>query len=498
MRDDFFSTIGEIIKYGGSTFAALVAMSIYMATDGFFVGNWVGVDGLEAMALIFPITMAIAAVGVLFETGGSAVVSEQIGAGKKQLAEKIIRSNYLCAAIIGVTVAVVGNIFIEPLLGLLVDNSSEQHITDLAVDFLRITLCGAPFLITVYMTGAFMRCVEKPEHVFFLVGSSNLVNIILDALFIIVFGWGMTGAAVATVIAQISGAVIAFWYFKYSRQKFSSSSGFASFEYIFQEIKIGAGFAVATVIAQMVGTAVAFWYFKYSRQKFSSSMSFGSFEYIFKEIKIGAGFAVATLMMCFIEYFLNAMILNYDATHLLAAVTISNIILSFVFLPLNGLDTGIQPLVSRLYAAKDEKHCLRVMRYGFFLTIILTFAIYMLLMIFTEELAGFFVADGKQITPEMIIFLRAMFILQPFVGLYTWLSGIMAALEDEWRNLVISLIPLVVQVPLIWFLPKLLPIEYLSLNYSINDVAEALVAFLLIRSLLKEKGMSFKKIFNAR
>ena len=450
MHNDFFSTVKEIIHYGGSTFAALVAMSVYMMTDGFFVGNWVGVDALEAMALIFPVTMIFSAIGVLFETGGSAVVSEQIGAGRKQLAEKIMRSNYLVAVIIGIIVAVVGNIFIEPLLGLLSEDANEQHIIELAIMFLRITLCGAPFLITVYMTGAFMRCVDKPEHVFCLVGSSVFTNIILDALFIIVFGWGLKGAAIATLLAQVAGAAIAFWYFKFSRQKFSSSSGFASFEYIFQEIKIGAGFAVATV------------------------------------------------MMSFIEFFLNAVVLEYNAADLLAAVTISNIILSFVFLPLNGLDTGIQPLVSRLYAAHEERHCLRVIRYGFFLTVVLTFAIYAVLMIFTEELMRIFVTNDAPITPEMITFLRAMFLLQPFVGLYTWMSGIMAALEDEWRNLVISLVPLVVQVPLIWFLPKILPIEYLSLNYSINDVAEAALAFVLIRSLLKEKGISFKKIFHAR
>ena len=450
MHNDFFSTVKEIIHYGGSTFAALVAMSVYMMTDGFFVGNWVGVDALEAMALIFPVTMIFSAIGVLFETGGSAVVSEQIGAGRKQLAEKIMRSNYLVAVIIGIIVAVVGNIFIEPLLGLLSEDANEQHIIELAIMFLRITLCGAPFLITVYMTGAFMRCVDKPEHVFCLVGSSVFTNIILDALFIIVFGWGLKGAAIATFLAQVAGAAIAFWYFKFSRQKFSSSSGFASFEYIFQEIKIGAGFAVATV------------------------------------------------MMSFIEFFLNAVVLEYNAADLLAAVTISNIILSFVFLPLNGLDTGIQPLVSRLYAAHEERHCLRVIRYGFFLTVVLTFAIYAVLMIFTEELMRIFVTNDAPITPDMITFLRAMFVLQPFVGLYTWMSGIMAALEDEWRNLVISLVPLVVQVPLIWFLPKILPIEYISLNYSINDVAEAVLAFVLIRSLLKEKGISFKKIFHAR
>ena len=450
MHNDFFSTVKEIVHYGGSTFAALVAMSVYMMTDGFFVGNWVGVDALEAMALIFPVTMIFSSIGVLFETGGSAVVSEKIGAGNKQLAEKIMRSNYLVAAIIGIIVAVVGNIFIEPLLGLLSEDANEQHIIELAIMFLRITLCGAPFLITVYMTGAFMRCVDKPEHVFCLVGSSVFTNIILDALFIIVFGWGLKGAAIATLLAQVAGAAIAFWYFKFSRQKFSSSSGFASFEYIFQEIKIGAGFAVATV------------------------------------------------MMSFIEFFLNAVVLEYDAADLLAAVTISNIILSFVFLPLNGLDTGIQPLVSRLYAAHEERHCLRVIRYGFILTVVLTFAIYAVLMIFTEELMRIFVTNDAPITPEMITFLRAMFVLQPFVGLYTWLSGIMAALEDEWRNLVISLVPLVVQVPLIWFLPKILPIEYLSLNYSINDVAEAALALILIRSLLKEKRILFKKIFHAR
>lgn len=450
MREDFFSTICEIIKYGGSTFAALIAMSIYTTTDGFFIGNWVGEEGLEAMALIFPITMIFAAIGTLLETGGSAVVSQIIGEGKKTLAEKVIRSNYVFAFVIGIIVAIVGNIFIEPLLGMLSDSPDERRIVDLAISFLRISLCGLPFLLMVYLTGAFMRCIDKPSHVFYLVGSTSLINIILDALFIIVFGWGMRGAALATVLAQISG------------------------------------------------TVMIFWYFKYSRQRFTTSWSLGSLEYIWQEVKIGAGFAVATVMMSFIEYFLNATLLHYDAAHLLAAATIANIILTFVFLPLNGLDTGIQPLVSRLYAAKNERHCMRVMRYGFFLTVILTFAMYAVLMIFTEELTRIFIDDDAPITPEMITFLRAMFILQPFVGLYTWISGIMAALEDEWRNLIISLIPLVVQVPLIWFLPKFLPIEYLSLNYSINDVAEALVAFLLIRSFLKEKSLSFKKIFNAR
>ena len=292
-----------------------------------------------------------------------------------------------------------------------------------------------------------MRCIEQPTHVFYFVGSTAATNIVLDALFIIEFGWGMSGAAIATVIAQILGAVISLWYFKFSRQKFSTSR------------------------------------------------SFSSFEYISTEFKIGAGFAMADILMCVIEYFLNATLLHYDAIHLLTAATISNIILSFVYLPLNGLDTGTQPLVSKLFAANKTERCLRVMRYGFFLTMFLTFAMYVALMIFAEDMANFFITDNEPVTAEMILFLRLMFAFQPFVGLYTWLSGIMAALEDEWRNVVISLLPLVVQVPLIWLLPKFLPIEYVALSYSIIDVAEASTAFVLIQSFLRSKKLSLKKIF---
>lgn len=450
MQEEFFSTIKEILKYGGSTFAALAIMSIYTTTDGLFIGNFIGTDGLSAMALVYPVTIIFMAVGTLFETGGSAVVAKAIGENKKNLAEKIMRTNYFVAIFLGIIIAVIGNIFIEDFLKILSDNPEEILIVDMAVSYLRITLCSVPFLIMIYMTGAFMRCIGKPSHVIYLMGTTVFINIILDALFIIVFGWGMEGAAGATFIAQFCGALIIFWYFKFSSQKFSTRS------------------------------------------------EIGNFEYIFQEIKVGAGFALGALMIFATEYFLNFVLMDNNATNLLSVAAIANIILSFIFLPLNGLDTGIQPLMSKLFAAKQERKYLRVMRYGFFLTMILTFVVYAILMIFPEELARFFIESNEPITPDMVKFLQMMFLFQPFVGIYTWLSGIMAALEDEWRNIIIGVSPLFVQMPLMWFLPKILPIEYVSLSFSLQDVAEALIAFLLIRSFLQSNKISFRKIFTSR
>lgn len=450
MNEDFFSTVKEILKYGGSTFAALVVMSIYTTTDGLFIGNFVGTKGLEAMALIYPVTIIFLAIGTLFETGGSAVVAKAIGENKKNLSEKIMQTNFFIAIFLGIFIAIVGNIFIEDFLKILSDNPDDVLIIDMAISYLRITLCSLPFLIMIYMAGAFMRCIGKPSHVVYLMSATVFVNIILDAIFIIIFGWGMQGAAYATFIAQLFGAVMIFWYFKFSAQKFSTR------------------------------------------------LEIGNFEYIFQEIKVGAGFALGALMIFATEYFLNYVLLSNDAAHLLSVAAIANIILSFVFLPLNGLDTGIQPLMSKLFAARQEKKYLRVMRYGFFTTMILTFGMYFLLMVFPAELARFFIDSNEPVTEDMIIFLQMMFFFQPFVGIYTWLSGIMAALEDEWRNVVIGASPLFVQIPLMFFLPKILPIEYVSLSFSLQDVAEALLAFILIKSFLRANKISFRKIFFSR
>ena len=450
MSEDFFSTIKEILKYGGSTFAALVVMSIYTTTDGLFIGNFIGTEGLAAMALIYPVTIIFMAIGILFETGGSAVVAKMIGENRKNLSEKIMRTNYFVAIFIGIFIAIIGNIFIEDFLKILSDNPDDIFIIDLAISYLRITLCSVPFLIMIYMAGAFMRCIGNPAHVVYLMSTTVFINIILDAIFIIVLNLGMEGAASATFIAQFCGAIIIFWYCKFSKQKFSTR------------------------------------------------LEIGNFEYIFQEIKIGAGFALATLLMSITEYFLNFVLLTNNGADLLSIAAISNIILSFVFLPLNGLDTGIQPLMSKLFAARQEKKYLRVMRYGFFTTMILTFGVYFILMIFPEELARFFIESDEVITEEMITFLRMMFAFQPFVGLYTWLSGIMAALEDEWRNIIIGISPIFVQIPLIFFVSKILPIEYVSLAFSLQDVAEALLAFILIKSFLKANKISFRKIFMLR
>lgn len=450
MRGDLFSIVGEILKYGGSTFVALLAMSIYATTDGIFIGNFVGSDGLAAMALVYPAIIVFMALGILFETGGSAVVSKAVGENKKNLSEQIMRTSYLSAFVIGMIFAIVGSFLVEPLMKLLSDNPDDLLVIGWAVDFVRIAIWGVPFLITIYLTGAFMRSIGQPSHVVYFICSTVCLNIILDALFVIVFGWGIHGAAFATLLAQIAGGLITLWYFKFSRYKFSST------------------------------------------------FSLSSFGYVWQEIKIGAGFGFGTLMMFLTDCLLNAALLNHGGADLLSAAAVSHVLLSLALLPMTGLDTGIQPLVSKLFAAKQMQKCMAVIRYDFILTMFISVVIYAVLMIFPEELIEIFLAENEIITAEMIIFVRMMFLFQLCVGVYTWFSGIMAALEDEWRNTLIFLTPLVCQVPAIWILANTLPIEYVALSSSIQDFVEMIIAFFLVKPFLHRNKITFRQIFNAR
>lgn len=440
--------VRDIISYGGSTFAALVALSLFYITDEYFIGNFVGKDGLSAMALVFPVMLIFTSVATLVEVGSSAVVSELIGKGRRGEAEAAMCGNYLYMAILALVLAALGHLFIEPILRILPEQPSDQHIFGNATAYLKIVLWGVPFLIVVTLTVTFMRCIGKPRHVFFLVSVCALTNVLFDILFMALLGWGMEGAALATLLSEA------------------------------------------------LGSAIAVWYFGFSRQRFASPRQFCRLSLIGREFAIGGGFAFAELAMCVTGFLLNGVLLYYNASELLAAASISNVILSFVYMPLAGLDTGTQPLVSRLYAEGNIKRCLTVCRTGFCLTMSLTTIIYLALMVFTRELAEFFLPEGKSLSDDMVTFLRFTFLLQPCVGLTTWACGIMAALEDEWRNIVANVVPFVVQVVSIFLLPTFLPIEDVALNFAFADIAAALMAMLLIGPFLRGRSLSLRMIFH--
>lgn len=194
---------------------AIVAMLmalVYNLADTFFVGQTHNDIYVAAVSLATPIFMIYMALGDLFGVGGTSVISRAMGEGKTRYAKNVSSFCFWSSAITGVLFSICIVIFMKPLLGMLGASAETSPYTR---QFLEILAIGGPFIVISTTCSNIIRAEGKPKIAMTGTLVGNLINIVLDALFILVFGWGVAGAAIATVIGNIVGTLI---YVKYLSQ----------------------------------------------------------------------------------------------------------------------------------------------------------------------------------------------------------------------------------------------------------------------------------------
>ena len=203
-------TYKKLLRFTVPSVAMMIFTSIYGIVDGFFVSNYVGSTPFAAINLIFPFLMIFGAFGFMIGTGGTALVSKTLGEGDKKRANEIFSMliYVLCAA--GILFTVIGCIFM-PKVSLLL--GADEKMLPYCVSYGRILFIGlVPFMLQ-NVFQSFLVTAERPTFGLVITVAAGVCNIVLDFLFLGVFGWGLTGAAVATLISQVIGGVIPLVYF---------------------------------------------------------------------------------------------------------------------------------------------------------------------------------------------------------------------------------------------------------------------------------------------
>lgn len=190
--------------------AMMIVTSVYSIVDGYFISNFAGPTAFAAMNLIWPALALISAVGLMIGTGGSALVSKTLGEGNTGRASEIFTMLVHIALIIGIILTAALFIFMKPLVIAL---GAEGDMIPKAVMYGRIVVLAMPEFIMQMMFQSFYMTAEKPELGTRMSIISGCINIALDALFVVGFGWGLTGAAVATALALATGGIYPLWYF---------------------------------------------------------------------------------------------------------------------------------------------------------------------------------------------------------------------------------------------------------------------------------------------
>lgn len=203
-------TFGKLMRFTLPSIIMVVFTSIYSIVDGFFVSNFVGKTAFAAVNFAMPLLMILGCVGFMFGTGGSALISKFLGEGKSEKANETFSFVVYAAAASGTLLAVLGEIFVSPILSLM---GAEGELLEQATLYSRIYLIGLPFYVLQFEFQCLFVTAEKPKIGLFVTLASGFANMILDAVFVMVFEWKVAGAAVATVVSMLVGGIIPLVYF---------------------------------------------------------------------------------------------------------------------------------------------------------------------------------------------------------------------------------------------------------------------------------------------
>lgn len=203
-------TYSKLLRFVFPSIIMMVFTSIYGVVDGLFVSNFAGKTAFASINLVMPFVMILGGIGFMIGTGGTALVSKVLGEGKKEKANEIFTMMIIFTLLLGALLSVIGVIsmpWVAKFLG-----ATEEMMADCVLYGRIVTGFTVAFMLQ-NVFQSFLISAEKPKLGLLATVLAGITNMALDAIFIIVFKWGVAGAAIATGLSQCVGGIFPLIYF---------------------------------------------------------------------------------------------------------------------------------------------------------------------------------------------------------------------------------------------------------------------------------------------
>ncbi len=404
----------------GFTFPSIIMMvftSIYGVVDGFFVSNYVGKTPFAAVNFIMPLLIILGCAGFMFGTGGSALIAKNMGEGNMKKANELFSLIVYAAVACGILLMVLGLIFIRPVALLM---GAKGQLLDDSILYGNIILIAQPFFILQYEFQCLFATAEKPKFGLYVTVASGVTNMILDAIFVAIFHWGLVGAAAATAFSQFVGGVIPLIYFA---RKNSSQLQLGTCKFdgraLLKTCTNGSSELMSSISASVVGMLYNIQLMKYAGE--NGVAAYGVLMYvsmIFQAIFIGYSVGGAPI----VGYHYGAQ--NYDE---LKNLRKKSIILINIFSILMFMAGQILAKPLSLIFVSYDRELLEMTIHAFTI-----FSFSFLLSGFSIFSSSFFTALNDGLTSALISFLRTMVFQSSTVMIFPMFW----ALDGSWISIV--------------------------------------------------------------
>ncbi len=341
--------IGKLLwQYALPAIIAMTASSLYNMIDSIFIGQGVGPLAISGLAVTFPLMNISSAFGAMVGVGGSTMISMKLGQRDYVTAEKILGNVVAMNIIIGLAIGILGLVFIDPILYFF---GASKNSIPYARQFMQIILIGNVFTHLYFGLNAVLRAASKPKVAMYTTIFSVIVNIVLDPILIFWFGFGIRGAACATVIAQLLALLWQIRIFSNKDEMLYLKKGIVR---------------INTKIVKAI-------------------------------VSIGMSPLCMNLCACLVVIFINKGLLRYGGDTAVGAYGIGNRIVFIFVMFVMGVNQGMQPIVGYNYGAQQYGRVLKTLNYSVIAATCITTCGWLIGQFLPAECSRLFTTDAELI-----------------------------------------------------------------------------------------------------
>ncbi len=376
------------LRYAAPSVVAMLLFSLYTVVDGIFVAKGAGELAMTAVNVSLPFVSSLSGISVLIGMGTATLVAVAMGRGEEREANELFTQTTVVMAVISVSISIVVSLFAEPLARML--GAGPSILADTTA-YLRIVGLFALCFIISYCFEVMVKVDGNPHMAVVGVGASFITNIGLDALFVLGFDWGVTGAAWATGIAQLVSLAIFTIYFMGKKSK------------------------LKLVRFEMRPRA-------------------------FKRIlPLGIADCSVEMIVAFLTLIYNRVLLDVFGESSLTVFAVVAYVNLFVFMTMQGVSQGMMHLVSECVGRGQERHVQAYFRMALISVLVLGAGFVAYCQLFPLSITQLLLEEGSLLHAETAVALGRFSLSFPFVGINITIAAYFAAREISLPSIVLSL-----------------------------------------------------------
>ena len=424
--------IGKLLmQYAVPAIIAMTASSLYNMVDSIFIGHGVGTMALSALALTFPLMNLGAAFGALVGVGAATLISVKLGQKDYDTAQRVLGNVFVLNILLGLAFTVIVFPFLNPILYFF---GGSDETVEYARQFMEIILLGNVVTHLYLGLNAVLRASGHPKQAMYATIATVAINTILAPIFIFMFDWGIRGAAIATVSAQV---IALLWQLK----QFNNANELLHFRRGIFRLKR---------------------------------------KIVFDSLAIGMSPFLMNLAACLIVILINQGLKKYGGDLAIGAFGIVNRLVFIVVMIVMGLNQGMQPIAGYNFGAKLYDRVNKVLKLTIiYATCVTTFG-FLVGMLAPNLVVGIFTSDAE-LTELSATGLRITVMFFPIIGFQMVTSNFFQSIGMAGKAIFLSLTrQMLILLPCLLILPHFFGVAGVWYSMPVSDLLASLIALVML------------------